>query len=283
MSRLNNTIVLQDGRKLGFAEYGDPKGKPLFYFHGWPGSRMRPGFNHKEAKALKVRIICPDRPGYGISDYQENRTFLDWPKDVIKLANKLKIKKFAVVGVSGGGPYAAACAYKIPNRITKAGIVVGAGPMQKAEFKKGMPLIYRLSWINYSKYPFLAYLSTLIQLIGARYLPILSKYNFKSESDRKFYKKYGKEFIKITKEAFRQGPKGPARDLILYTKDWEFKLKDIKAKVYLWYGDDDKNVPIKMGKYLASQIPNSKLAIYPNEGHLISVSHAKEILRELVK
>lgn len=131
--KTTNFITLSDGRRLYYAEHGDSKGKPLFFFHGWPGSRLRSSFYDSIAKKLHIRIISPDRPGYGLSDYQENRTLLDYPDDIVELADALRIKKFAVVGVSGGGPYTAVCAYKIPERITKAGIVVGAAPMYMSD------------------------------------------------------------------------------------------------------------------------------------------------------
>src|SRR4051794_27325018 len=106
----NQTIILQDGRKLGYAEYGDLEGKPLFYFHGWPVSRLSGKSWDKAAKKLKVRFIAIDRPGIGLSDYKKDRKLLDWDSDVTELADQLKIKKISVLGQSGGGPYAAVCA-----------------------------------------------------------------------------------------------------------------------------------------------------------------------------
>jgi pimeloyl-ACP methyl ester carboxylesterase len=119
--RTDQKIKLLDGRVLVYREYGDSQGKPLFFFHGWPSSRLRGDHFDQAAKSAKIRLISIDRPGYGLSDFKENRTLLDWPDDVVELADKLKINKFAIVGVSGGGPYAAVTAYKIPDRITKAG------------------------------------------------------------------------------------------------------------------------------------------------------------------
>lgn len=129
MTQKDYVIKLKDGRKLGYAEYGTSHGKPLLFFHGWPSSRLHAKYLDPLAKKLKIRIIAPDRSGFGLSDYQSNRTLLDWPGDVVELADKLKIRKFAIVGISGGGPYAAVTAYKIPHRITKAGIVIGLGPL----------------------------------------------------------------------------------------------------------------------------------------------------------
>ena len=84
------------------------------------------------------------------------------------------------------------------------------------------------------------------------------------------------------REAFRCGHKGPELDLKLYTTDWGFELNDIRANVYLWYGKDDQNATLAMGTYYASQISKSTFIVYPNEGHLISITHAEEILKTLV-
>jgi len=116
---------LKDGRRLGYAEFGVPNGKPLFHFHGYPGSRLEGKLLHETAAKCGVRLIAIDRPGMGFSDVKPNRSILDWPGDVAELADSIGIDRFAVEGVSGGGPYSAACAYRIADRITKAGIVSG--------------------------------------------------------------------------------------------------------------------------------------------------------------
>jgi len=124
----DHTLKLKDGRILSYAEYGDPKGKPLFFFHGWPSSRLHGLRINKAAKKFHIRVIATDRPGMGPSDFQENRTLLDFPDDIEELANNLGFKKFSIMGVSGGGPYSTVCAYKIPHRINKAAIIVGLAP-----------------------------------------------------------------------------------------------------------------------------------------------------------
>ena len=276
------TFTLKNGHKICYEEYGDRKGKPVFYLHGWPGSRYRSAFYDKLAKRQKIRIISPDRPGYGRSDYKENRKLLDYPNDLVELADHLKIKKFAVVGVSGGGPYAAATAYKIPDRLTKVGIVVGLAPTYVPGILKDMPLVYRFGWENYSRFPIIAYLGSLYHSIESRYFPTLfSKIAFLSKSDQKMIHEVEDGLTKTSREAFVQGPKGAAKDLVLYTSPWGFDLTKIKAKVFLWYGEDDKNVPLAMGKYFERKIKGSKLTVYPDEGHLISVTHAEEIFNAL--
>ena len=113
---IDQTLKLKDGRTLGYIDLGNKDGKPLFHFHGFPGSRLEATILADRAIVKNIRVICIDRPGMGLSDFKENRTLLDWPDDVVELADALEIDKFAVEGISGGGPYAAACAYKIPDR-----------------------------------------------------------------------------------------------------------------------------------------------------------------------
>ena len=107
-------LRLADGRRLGFAEYGASGGQPLLFFHGTPGARLVAGFAHQSALRLNVRLIAPERPGFGRSDFQAGRRILEWPDDVAALADALGLERFAVAGVSGGAPYALACAWRLP-------------------------------------------------------------------------------------------------------------------------------------------------------------------------
>lgn len=273
---------LRDGRKLGYIEYGDRKGKPLFYYHGWPGSRFSGLETDKAGKKIGVRIISTDRPGIGVSDYKGNRTLLDWPNDVLELADKLRIKKFAIMGCSGGGPYVAACAYKIPERITKAAIIVGVTPTNTKGVLEGISFLEKIIWKCYQKFPFIR---TLSAAIAFKYFPFISlQYSFAAKEDRIAFRKRPSNITrKIMGEAFRQGLKGLELDLKVFNDDWRFNLKDIRVKVYLWYGAKDKNVPLKMGKYYKSQIPNSKLFIDQNGGHLFRYNIEDKLLSTLTK
>ena len=110
-------ITLSEGRKIAYCEYGDLNGAPVFYFHGTPGSRLEPQLGHQAAKAHRRKIIALDRPGIGRSDPHPGRCLLDWPMDVGAIADQLELGHFGVMGVSGGGPYALACAYAFPERL----------------------------------------------------------------------------------------------------------------------------------------------------------------------
>lgn len=275
--------TLKDGRKLSYIEYGDPKGKVLIYLHGWPSGRLMARETDQAAKKLGIRVISPDRPGYGLSDYKPKRALLDYPDDLLELADRLKIKKFAVVGVSGGGPYAAVCAYKISDRLTKVGIVVGLAPTYVPGLLEGMSMLNKISWSSYPYSGWVRNFAAWLAYFRNKYLPSFNSWSFPAKQDRQLMtSEFRKNMHQALAEAFRQGTKGAAWDLKLYTQDWGFDLKRIKAPVFLWYGAEDKNVGVVMGKYFASQIKGSKLTIYQNEGHFCRVNHEEEILKTLL-
>lgn len=128
MSNLNQQFQLPDGRKLGYDERGALDGKPLFYLHGSPSSRVESELyvSDELLHSLGVHLIAVDRPGMGLSDFQPNRHLLDWSNDVIAFADHLNLERFSILAYSLGGPYGMACAHAIPERLTKVGIVSGA-------------------------------------------------------------------------------------------------------------------------------------------------------------
>lgn len=164
LPRHDEIIKLPDGRRLAYAEYGDANGRAVFLFHGLPGSRLSWGLLPGDPIPAGLRIIAPDRPGYGRSDSKPHRTLLDWAEDVEQLADGLGIAEFAIVGVSGGGPGALACAWKIPNRVTSVGIVSSPAPTDAPGVFEGMSktnrffikLAWRAPWLSSLNARFLA-------------------------------------------------------------------------------------------------------------------------------
>src|SRR5271165_3932842 len=134
----SHVTVLADGRDLGWLELGDPDGAPALAFHGTPGSRLQLALDETSIRHAGVRLVCPDRPGYGLSTFQPGRRLVDWPGDVAQLADHLEIGDFAVMGISGGGPHAAVCAALLGRRVTAAAIVSGVGPLTDPRASEGM-------------------------------------------------------------------------------------------------------------------------------------------------
>ncbi|MFC1871699.1 alpha/beta fold hydrolase [Chloroflexota bacterium] len=283
-ARANQHINLSDGRLLGYAEYGASEGKPVFYFHGFPGSRLDwpfPDANDSAAQ-LNARIIAVDRPGMGLSSLKRSREILDWPDDVVELADKLKLDRFAVLGISGGGPYAASCAYKIPERLTATAIVSGMGPLEALHMKDGT------SWTIPEKPSLIRRLLLMLFNMGLQKNPerflMRSKVQF-PEPDRVLLDKpeVAKVYIEMLREAFRSGIVGIYEEAKLYTHPWKFRLQDISAKVHLWHGELDVNVPVSVGHYIADAIPKCHSTFLKEEAHLsLPHHHIREILSFLV-
>ncbi len=136
----DHNFTLKNGLTLGYAEHGDPQGVPMFYFHGWPSARVQGGLMDAVAKKYGLRLISPDRPGIGLSDYQPNRRLADWPELMEQLAAHVGAKKFHLMGWSGGGPYVFSTVVAMPKRVLSASIVCGAPPLTAAL----LPFTHRL-------------------------------------------------------------------------------------------------------------------------------------------
>lgn len=271
---LNQTIHLRDGRTLGYAEYGVPEGKALFYFGA---SRLEASFLAEPATQAGVRLIGLDRPGMGLSDFQAGRQLLDWPADVIELADGLQLDRFAVVGTSGGGPYALACAYKMPDRLTACGIVSGVGPVRVRFYQRFPWLLIPLMWVMGSFFRDEAQASKSLRRFTRSW----------PEADRQslLLPDISEHWAVSMVEAFRQGARGLTYDTLLgEERPWGFKLEDIAfSRVYLWHGERDQDVPVAMGRAVASQLPHCQATYYPGEGHLsVLVTHREEIVAALM-
>ncbi|MFW9779970.1 MAG: alpha/beta fold hydrolase [Candidatus Heimdallarchaeota archaeon] len=287
----SKTISLPDGRQLGYIEHGSEAGKPVFYFHGRDGSRLEGAFGKEHlADDLGIRLICAERPGMGLSDFLKKRTILDWPTDVLKLASALHIKKFAVVGGSGGAPYALACAYKIPDRLTSCIVAGGLGP-----FKLSKPFLDRRNRNLLSIARFFPWSVRLLlwSMIGRNlYNEVWWEKNYEKlvsslpPSDQILVKKpeIKERMIDKTREAYREGCRGPAHDFTLFAKPWGFALEEISPdiRVSLFHGKKDTAVPIQIAQKISSSIPNCEPTFYEEEGHIsVWVNRFADIIKSL--
>jgi pimeloyl-ACP methyl ester carboxylesterase len=283
------TIELKDGRKLGYVEVGDPNGKPVIHFHGTPGCRLDVLFAEKSAAEKGIRFIGADRPGMGLSDFQRGRKLLDWPADILALADALGLKRFAVQGVSGGGPFALACAYKIPERLTACGVIVGMGPAYLST--KGMHAGNRLIFFISKYMPGLtAWMMRKSAKSTQDYEKTLA--SMRENLDKNF-RKYDADALRPPEKlaifalgaqaAFRQGAKGIAHEASIFMKPWGFGLEEVACKnIHLWHGDQDTNVPIEMARHMAEKIPGCQAKFYEGEGHYsVPINHLDEFITTL--
>lgn len=281
-------LTLRDGRRLGYAEFGAPGGRPVLLCHGFPASRLDGRLGHAAALRLNVRLIAPDRPGYGLSDLQPERRISDWPRDVLELADALSLGRFPVLGVSGGGPYALACAGTIPERLTSLGIVCGLGQAELGKDTAGMNAFARASFALARSAPSLSQVFNRVLAPVLRSSPRLMLRLLASRlppPDREVLSNPATFalFADSYREAFRKGGRGAALDMILYAKPWEIAVESIRVPCHLWHGEQDTTVPVAMGKRLAAMLPDCRARFYADEGHFsLPVRRMDEILAALV-
>jgi pimeloyl-ACP methyl ester carboxylesterase len=285
MDRTERKVELRDGRSLGYAEYGRPEGSPVFYFHGFPGTRISwPAFDPGDsASRVKARIIAVDRPGMGLSGFKRGRTLLNWPDDVAELAERLKLDRFAVLGISGGGPYAAACAFKIPERLTSAAIVCGMGPPEAPGCTDGT------SWTFPGEFSVLRRLLLSLASMTVRKTPdkfiaqMMESVSVPDAALLRSHPEVAKAIVADWQEAFRPGICAVDHESAIYSRPWGFQLQDIDSDVHLWHGEQDQNVVGSVGHYVADAIPNCRATFLADEGHFsVIFNRIEQILRVLV-
>ncbi|HZI16785.1 MAG TPA: alpha/beta hydrolase [Myxococcus sp.] len=281
-------IRLRDGRKLAYVEAGDLTGLPVLFIHGNPGSRYMRHPDDRLTHGLGVRLITPDRPGYGLSDYQPDRTLLDFPDDIEQLANALGLGRFALFGVSAGGPYVAACAWKLGERITRAAIVSGASPLKRPGAMEGVNKDYRnayalAGWPEWLLHPLMAMHDRQVRANPQKALAGVLAHA--SEDDRAVLADplIATQVLGWRREATRRGVAGMRREAHILASPWGVPLEEIRPEVDLWYWEGDTIVPAQMGRYLAMRIPRAMPHFLPGGGHFSIYSHWREILAPLVR
>jgi pimeloyl-ACP methyl ester carboxylesterase len=287
MALTDQTIKLADGRALGYAEFGDPSGIPVLFFHGFPASRLEGIVLDTPARAVGVRLIAPDRPGFGLSDPKRGRSFSGWPDDVVQLAVHLGIYDFAVLGTSGGSPYVVACADRIPERLTAAGIVSGISPLHNRAVRLTMNADQRRMFVSVARFPWLArrMFARSMQEVQADFPSLLIRMAAeRPDVDKSVLERPDiKDMLRTNlTEAFRQGVASAAQELALYRGSWRLALKNVAYPIQIWQGREDVITPPSMAEELASLLPHTLTRWYPNEGHSLLFARSEEILRQLV-
>ncbi len=282
----SHQLQLEDGRRLGYVDYGDPTGRPVLLFPGVPGSRLQGHPDRAIAGALGVRLIGVDRPGYGLSDDQRGRTLLDWPDDVVALADHLGLERFAVLSISGGGAYAAACAWKIPERLVTVALVSAMGPADANETIANMPWLNRLMLKLAERSEGLVSLpaAALVALARRRPAWFLALLNAHLPAvDRATYVRpeVRAAIREDIGEAFRTGGKGAIRDIVLLANPWGFGLDEIRVPMQLWHGQRDATVPVPIGHALSAALPRCQAQFIPDAGHFLVMDRWQQILTEL--
>src|SRR5687768_4890149 len=282
----DRVIRLADGRRLGYAEYGDPSGRPVLFFHGLGTTRLVCPPDETAARELGVRLIAVDRPGIGISDALPGRRLLDWPLDVAQLADRLAIGRFAVVGWSGGGPYAAACGYRMPQRVSAVGMVSAPAPLAGAPAADYLRRFDRNAARAAGRAPWMIRLALWHWGRPQRRDPVRffeESLAAMCEADQQVLSEpvLRGRMIANSAELYRQGGRGMYDEALVLARRWGFDLAQLRVPVHIWHGVGDEVIPLSMARYLARSIPGARVTYYSDDGHHLLYRHWPEILSAL--
>lgn len=318
----SSEFTLPNGRKIGYAQYGSPTGKPIISLHGILGSRLESALFDADAKHLGARIIALDRPGIGGSSPDprplKERRVIDHAKDVEALAEHLQLEEYAILGTSAGGPYALGCAarslptiFSFPytssahnNKPTlkAVAIVTGLGlpdmpqawPRIVVFLNKHLNLRWLMRWLFASSPVWQMHLSDEERMEGFRQQFDLSKAHpadVETATDHEDYPDWVRLFLESAREAVAQGWEGFLDDSTLLSKDPGFRVEDIRADlpVQLWCGTDDTNVSPRAGEEIARRLRaggNTKVELHMKQGEThgsVQVKYRKNVLEDLLR
>jgi pimeloyl-ACP methyl ester carboxylesterase len=287
----DSSIRLSDGRTLAYAEWGDLLGRPIFFFHGMPGSRV---FFPDPQVATEggVRAITVDRPGMGGSDPQPGHVVADWPADVAELAGALGLDRFGVVGWSAGTPYVFACAALIPERLTGAAGTTSAAAMRyliwddpelretlldddDRAILEALPIGRDAAELRAA-----ADAAGFVEGMAEHPEQVAERADagdewFMEDPDRR------RSFVESFREAVRQGADAMSPQFVAQVAPWGFRLEDITMAVHVWAGANDAITPPEQMLRVAERIPQHTFTVWDDVGHAGIAKHLDEVLAEL--
>ena len=284
-------LELDGGRTIGYATWGDPEGTPVFFAHGTPGSRRArfpslgdPGWLARR----RLRFIGVDRPGYGYSDPRTEANLLDCAEDFVLVADRLGLERFAVIGYSGGGPYAVALGALVPGRLRGVAVVSGLGALDRPDAFEGMDEANAADFEMAMESP--EDLATEIdeaarEMREGSWGSVSEITEELPEVDLRILERPDAQtlFFGPSQEAVRQGAAGWVDDHLRLVRPWPFRLGDVRGvDVRIYHGEADVLVPAQHAKHLAEGMRGSRLRLYPGEGHFSIDRHIKVIAQDLL-
>lgn len=288
---MEDSIILKDGRRLGYGIYGDPKGEPIIDLHGIPGSRREAELFDKFAGHTGICFIGIDRPGYGISSPRKNFRVADFPADVTALAESLGLGPLVLLGYSGGGPFALACARFIPERIRRVAVVSGVGPstigsegMHKSNRKK-FNLAQRMPWL--ARALLTKAFSSMRRKPGQLDSQLRKIWMQLPDPDQRALAncEFADGIVSVTRDAIAGGVSGWVNEEVLMAQPWGFEISDIHLPgIQIWHGAQDRNVPVAMAKAVVERLPGCEAHFLEGEAHLsILFNHGEKIINQLIR
>jgi pimeloyl-ACP methyl ester carboxylesterase len=273
---------------LAWRRFGDPEGRPLIFFHGWPGSSAQAWLLDAAAQAHGFRGLAIDRPGIGASPICQRR-LIDWPATIREFAQRLGISKFSVMGISGGGPYALACAARCPELLESVTVVCGAPPIAELASVGGLHPTYQFLLQLFRRRPelvrmlFRAARPFMLWPAALQFFPPLRFALPRCDARAIEEPDHFAGVFLCQRDAFNDVD-GLFADAALYAEPWGFSLEEIRLPVEFWHGRDDANFDYHLAEAMAARVPGATLRILENQGHFsLPINCADSILAAMKK
>lgn len=265
---IDTTCTLADGRTVAYTDLGDPGGRPVVFFHGAPSSRLALVRLDDELATAGVRVVSPDRPGFGGSSPQPGRTLPGYGRDVVALADHLGLSRFTVAGHSSGGPYAVAAAALLPDHVTASLVVAGVTDMGWPDAWDGYVTVEADLMRQPDEQSAVAAAERRFGADGSRFFDVADFDMSDPDAAVLADPDEGAAEMNDAIEAFRQGVAGYAQDVWLEGHPWPFDPATIGVPVHVVHGREDRLVPAAHNRHTAGLIPGATLEVLDGEGHL---------------
>lgn len=298
---MSQELKLKNGLTLSFREYGNRQGKPILFFHGFPGSSLQGRLIDRSRYSQKFRVLAFDRPGFGFSDHDESRKLTDVVEVVDHLISHLKIEKVDLLGVSGGSPYALATAALLPEKVSSLNLMCPLGPLHRPLLLLKMPVKAQILLLAARFFPHATSKVLASALAGVSTEKSSEPKSLNQQAKKSVVEEFSAQLppsdVAVMSdpviadllstslfEAFNQGHQGPLHELKLFSSSWNFDLAKIKVPTHVLHGADDKVVPASLGKFISEKIKGSEFTLIENEGHYsLPINKTDLILERLAK
>ena len=281
------TVTRPDGRTVAYATWGDPDGRPLLQIHGTPGSRLSRSPHPEDYVKAGAHVATYDRPGYGQSTPQRDRTILSAVDDGLAVADALGWERFSVLGISGGGPHALGFGVRAPERIIRLGLAVGGTPSELVDpedliehNREGLRRVREEGRESLEEF-----MAPIAEALAADTMGAFdSAMADAPEPDRAWMARpeVRATLVEGIQEAFANGPHGWFDDAWVLSTDWGFALGDVRAPVHLWYGELDRNVPINAVRKMTAELDVASFELIPDKGHFGWLEQEEQVLETLL-
>jgi pimeloyl-ACP methyl ester carboxylesterase len=287
--KLEGNVAVAEDRQIGFAEFGDPQGRTIFWLHGTPGARRQiPTEARVYAERQNIRLIGIDRPGIGASTPYQYDNVLAFADDLRTIADTLGIDKMAVVGLSGGGPYALACGAAMPDRVVSVGVLGGVAPATGPDAISGGAMTLGslvAPLLKVAGLPIRLAAVGVVRLARPIASPALDLYGLVSPpADRRLLARpeFKAMFLDDLLNGSRKQLAAPFADIIVFARYWGFRLDEVKTPVQWWHGDRDHIIPFEHGQHVVSRLPDAHFHVMPGESHLGGLGRPEDILGSML-